>query len=469
MSSIVTIPTEGPDEAAYQQVLQVIRNDDDASYYAQNLTCQVQIDMSCWMLTSFNHKERPKTMGGDEYYIAFTSSSSPPSHRPANSYTAVARIHDCRNGTYQLDFVQTPASTTTNNNDDDNHHSDKDTCQGGILTVFFQYSMGIGQMPPPTKQSWKHGGYYPNPHYPQGYTVWVDQAPPMRPFVPSTIPKGMTPKTSFLKFQEFDLIVAFGDSTMEQFVRQRPNTKGKYFFQPNLSFMSKAKVKVGLNSETLSDLLEQLEQHHGSVIRTYSQTKNVAILVGSCLWDILDSKQTLQGRTYANHRQACIDYITAIHRLYPRATILWKSPTAVHIHVVDMNRLTVSNLGEAALFGIERLRYMSHSRSKYLHDLQKDVVQRLQAQNDSTKTKLYFVDVYDATYLSADWLFPSDGRHYRPDLNRLMLSWFYGPSIEKDDDDDAKPDSGPVESAGKYLAIPKPYFIDKSTRLKDEG
>ena len=35
------------------------------------------------------------------------------------------------------------------------------------------------------------------------------------------------------------------------------------------------------------------------------------------------------------------------------------------------------------------------------------------------------IDLYEATYLSADLLYPSDGRHYKPDLNRKMLSWLY--------------------------------------------
>jgi hypothetical protein len=39
--------------------------------------------------------------------------------------------------------------------------------------------------------------------------------------------------------------------------------------------------------------------------------------------------------------------------------------------------------------------------------------------------------LYEATHLSADQLYPSDGRHYKPDLNRKMLSWFYpGPDID---------------------------------------
>ena len=35
------------------------------------------------------------------------------------------------------------------------------------------------------------------------------------------------------------------------------------------------------------------------------------------------------------------------------------------------------------------------------------------------------LDLYQATYLSADWTLPKDARHYRPELNRTMLQWFY--------------------------------------------
>jgi hypothetical protein len=59
---------------------------------------------------------------------------------------------------------------------------------------------------------------------------------------------------------------------------------------------------------------------------------------------------------------------------------------------------------------------MSKSRSKYLHELQKQVMKEL---------NVPVLDLYEATYLSASKLYPSDGRHYRPELNRLMLGWFY--------------------------------------------
>lgn len=40
--------------------------------------------------------------------------------------------------------------------------------------------------------------------------------------------------------------------------------------------------------------------------------------------------------------------------------------------------------------------------------------------------KVPLLDLYEATYLSSDQLYPSDGRHYKPDMNRKMLGWFYG-------------------------------------------
>jgi hypothetical protein len=37
-----------------------------------------------------------------------------------------------------------------------------------------------------------------------------------------------------------------------------------------------------------------------------------------------------------------------------------------------------------------------------------------------------FLDVYEAFYLSGDWCFDEDGRHYAVWLNYVVLGWFYG-------------------------------------------
>lgn len=93
------------------------------------------------------------------------------------------------------------------------------------------------------------------------------------------------------------------------------------------------------------------------------------------------------------------------------------------VHWVDLDRVVEHDRATATLFGINRIRYMSASRSQYLYELQKNIMKSLHVP---------FLDLYEATYLSSDQLYPSDGRHYRPDLNREMIGWFF-PKQEKED------------------------------------
>lgn len=65
---------------------------------------------------------------------------------------------------------------------------------------------------------------------------------------------------------------------------------------------------------------------------------------------------------------------------------------------------------------LQRVRYMSSSRMACLYELQRNLMQELQVP---------FLDIYEATYLSASWTLPGDGRHYSPDLHQHMLRWFY--------------------------------------------
>jgi hypothetical protein len=65
---------------------------------------------------------------------------------------------------------------------------------------------------------------------------------------------------------------------------------------------------------------------------------------------------------------------------------------------------------------VKRVKYMSSSRMKELHELQSALMKEL---------VVPVMDIYEASYLSADWMRPGDGRHYRPELNFEMLGWFY--------------------------------------------
>ena len=59
---------------------------------------------------------------------------------------------------------------------------------------------------------------------------------------------------------------------------------------------------------------------------------------------------------------------------------------------------------------------MSSTRSRDLYEYQKEICNEM---------KVPFMDVYDAYHLSADWHYPTDGRHYRPELSEIVLNWFY--------------------------------------------
>ena len=124
-------------------------------------------------------------------------------------------------------------------------------------------------------------------------------------------------------------------------------------------------------------------------------------------------------------------FIVAIRHRFPLVDLVWKSPMAVHIHVVDLERVEQHDKETASLFGINRIRYMSSSRAKFLYDAQKQLMKSLDVP---------LLDIFEATYLSSDRLYPSDGRHYRPNLNRLMLGWFYG------DGDATKPSAWLLQS-----------------------
>lgn len=477
------------------------------------ICCQVKINTTStadgrdesWILTSLDSQGNAKTTGGDEFYITYStdintvsedeSTGSNSDKKEKQPYSAVALIEDRQDGTYRLDFCATPTSPecpqATERNETGGAETIDDTKtagvngnkngRGGTLTVFFQYSCGIGRMPSPTKQFWTNGGYTHRRH-----DVHLSKGPPIRPFVRpnSGICQSYNNNNNrTIDLNDFDLIVAFGDSTMEQLVRQRPNKKGKYYFQSNICFGTK--VTFGLNTSSVSQFMKLLEQGNGKHLRTLEDNTTGpaavanekcllrrAVMVGSGLWDILDSKDAVQGATnpdYEDHRRACRDYIRRLRRDYPDVYLLWKSPTAVHIHVVNLERLVVSKMGEAALFGIERLRYMSASRSKRVYEIQKQVVFEEQQSDD----RLFFLDLYEASYLSADWLFPSDGRHYRPDLNRYMLQWFY-PSSQALLPSDASPTRSATLKGNKDRVvvssdekgsmiidnIPKPYYVD---------
>lgn len=59
---------------------------------------------------------------------------------------------------------------------------------------------------------------------------------------------------------------------------------------------------------------------------------------------------------------------------------------------------------------------MSSVRAKLLHDLQLELMKEMDVP---------VLDLYRTTYLSAEWLYPGDGRHYRKHFNHRMVESFF--------------------------------------------
>jgi len=402
---VILIPSK-PDSRIRKEIEQATQSS------SPNCCCQVEIQLraeSNSMLCSLDSDGCRKDTGGDEFYVRyeeFTIVDEDGENEKVSKELrtqAVAFITDNDDGSYVLDFCTTPMNPNIIISKTPNRDNEEEIIR--MITIFFEYTDNMGFLPPPSKQEWLNGGYS---HKRYSFEL---PANVHRPFF-----REFSPPTASVNFSEFDQIFAFGDSTFCQFLRQRPNKKGKYYFQNNLRVIGE-KVRMGLSSETVETLVDLLrEDEIERELSIECDAKNKALIVGSCLWDILDANDNLQGSEYIDHCNACREYISQLRQRYPGVTLLWKSPMAVHIHWVDLKRVVEHDRATATLFGINRIKYMSSSRSLFLYKTQKRLMEELQVP---------MLDLYEATHLSADRLYPSDGRHYKPDLNRKMISWFY--------------------------------------------
>jgi hypothetical protein len=60
---------------------------------------------------------------------------------------------------------------------------------------------------------------------------------------------------------------------------------------------------------------------------------------------------------------------------------------------------------------------LSTSRSRYLYEYQKAIVERL--------PNVTHLDVYHASYLSAEYMAKGDARHFTRNWNEIVTNWFY--------------------------------------------
>jgi hypothetical protein len=375
-----------------------------------NCCCQVEIHLLSNTLYSLDCDGHRKNTGGDEFYIRYEEHTlmvnddddeeneniddkNNVDNRDKNKTKiiltqAVALITDNLDGSYELNFSTTPMHPHIlhpNNEDEDidnidNHDNgnDNDENINRTITVYFEYTDNIGRLPPPLKENWSNGGY--------SHKCYKIDLPCHynRPYI-----RVFVPPTPSVDLSTFDQVFAFGDSTFCQFLRQRPNKKGKYFFQSNLRIIGD-KVRMGLNSETIDILLELLiNDDIDEELSNECDQKKKALIIGSCLWDILSAHDNLQGSDFIDHCNACREFIHRLRQRYPSVCLIWKSPMAVHIHWVDQQRVIEHDRATATLFGIDRIKYMSASRSSFVYTLQTKLMEELQVP---------ILDLYEVSY-----------------------------------------------------------------------
>ena len=341
------------------------------------VTSQVRIiqGRQPWVLESLSIDGKPKTMGGDEYYITYTDDAM--TNASSNSPTAVAFVRDRTDGSYALEFVTSPSLDMT-----------ATQLSGvGTITIALQYSCGLGHLAPPTKNNWSTGGAISAKYVVQNVT-----APRMEPFVPPCC----------ANLGQYDQVVAYGDSTMGHFV-------GRNLIWPA------GNVGAPLNTDTVQNPRETNGKVHPSVVteigthvtRARKQYNRTALIVNSGVWDIIADDEAKQGPQFLDHRKACRQLIAAIRLEFPDIDLYWRSHTAMHIHRVADKK---------DWYHLDRVFYMSTSRSYDLYRYQKEIM---------TELNVTFLDLYPATYLSAEHLREMDGRHYSKAFNKKMLDWFY--------------------------------------------
>jgi hypothetical protein len=365
-----------------KQLVNVSTSEEDSNpLYKCAITTQVRIlrQNTQWLLQSIDAQGKDKGVGGDEFYITYTDNFERNRNSTKSKATAVALITDSQDGTYLLDFVTTPMNPTPGNLTGD-----------GVMTVYFQYSCGIGRMYQPLKDSWNGGG--------SSMTSFSTETiePPLRTFQP--------PRDHDLSV--FNLTLSFGDSLMEHLVSM--NRKP---YRPNLYF--KANVGMELSTKTVPKLLNKLTRYHKHELEnTTNRSASVALILGSSMWDILQP-DNIQGPYFTDHLNATRQLVETIRQLYPTVTLFWKSPSTAHPHRVPLRRCYRDPKCGS------RVRYLSNSRIHYLYR------QQIRLMMDELRVPV--LDVFEASYLSADWTLEGDGRHFHLAYNEMVLSWFYPP------------------------------------------
>ena len=360
-----------------------------------------------WKVRSLDINGKRKTVGGDEFYVTYKDVAAlrqgSVGHPLRLSPTAVAYANDQGDGSYELDFYMSPLSSVPL----------EQLVGRGELTISMQYTCGVGMIPNNKKAKWGSGGLL-------GKVVYIVPVP-IRP----TIAKFVQPNADkAIDLGKYKKVLVFGDSNMEAFAlpvtklcRKNKTQKQKH---PTKEKDCNMKWTTNVNSQLSMHYLRKrfLPGIRTMINATFAEgniaLEEMAVVVGSHSWDMIYDGG--QGRDFKNHRQAVKTLLTTIRGEYPTMDLYWRSAMAVHTHAA-------TNLRDD-WHQIKPVYYLSTSRARNLYEFQKQIITEINSNSNSNSTVRH-LDVYHASYLSAEYMQWADARHFLHYWNIMATNWFY--------------------------------------------
>jgi hypothetical protein len=218
---------------------------------------------------------------------------------------------------------------------------------------------------------------------------------------------------------KYKKVIFHGDSMIRMMITSSGESiplQRKIYFQSNVLF--RKNVRCYLSNDTADYFMHQFNKNFMVVKQNYPQ---VAVVLGSAVWDLAPVKDKVTGRyaegvlvqgaAFEDHILACRRLIELFRKAYGGLKLIWRLPSAMHPH-----RQGCSNADKGMQACLERVTYVSTSRSEYLYRKQKELM------DDMNVT---YWDFFEATYLSAHYTLPGDVMHYTEEFNRFILDWLY--------------------------------------------
>ena len=382
-----------------------------------------------------------------------------------DDYMGVAQIADQNDGTYRLTFVRPPMLQFNYTRRRRRHAATLETTTTsssssspppfGRLTIYYEYTCGIGRLFSPRKNYYARAGEvfqtlttttFHSTSLKDEYdddastatTARLVPRPIIHDFVPpNTIESASTTTTTstssssssntnntanLIDLSQYDTVFAFGDSLIMQLVR-RYLRKGEW--SNNIVWHKNVYQCLSTDQEAQS-MIWKFHTRHGDHIRNLTvASQRIALLTGTASWDAMRGcvREDLQ-----DHLSAIRTYLTNITTSFPNVDIYWKSPSAFFLHRYTTYLDAFNDTYFRTLtskYGVKPMkpRFINYHVPQQLYRAQKEMMRN--------EFQIPFLDLYDSYYLSAPWTVPGDARHFQDELTRLQLSYFWPGLLDK--------------------------------------